>query len=478
MKLSELLATIGQSCAQDVEINAISTDNRHLDEHTWWLAARGVRGHALDYYEPAQVCAGILYEPPYAHPPKNAIAVPDLAQKIGILADALYEHPSQKMRVIGVTGTDGKSSLVHFLAQGLNAAMLGTIGYGNLAHLQSASHTTPDALRLQQLLHQFWQQGNDTVAMEVSSHALVQGRVAAVQIDSAVFSNLSRDHLDYHHDMEDYFLAKAQLFARPIRHAIINIDDPYGQRLITEARIHPKAQIWTVSSQGKALAAPHQLSAHDIYLAPQGLTFTLNYNGETAAVRTQLLARFNVDNLLNVAACLLSGGKNLAQTVAIIERLQGVPGRVERIALPNACAAIIDYAHTAGAIESVLQGVRPHVQGKLCLIFGCGGDRDRGKRPLMAAAAERFADKVIVTDDNSRTENPADIIADIMTGFKRPESVQVIQPREAAIEQALSQLQTGDTLLITGKGHENYQIIGTTVHEYSDQAVVKAWLAQ
>lgn len=475
MKIRELLAAIGQELSNDAEVVAISNDNRRLDAQTWWLAAKGVQGHALDYYQPAQPCAGILYEPPYDNPPLGAIAVPELGQKISALADAFYGEPSKKLRLIGVTGTDGKSSLVHFLAQGLDAAMIGTIGYGKLANLRSASHTTPDALRVQQLLSEFVQAGSQAVAMEVSSHALVQGRVAALHFDTAVFSNLSRDHLDYHQDMESYFLAKASLFARPLRHAIINCDDAYGRRLIEEQRIYPQAEIWSLSSGGNTLPAPHRLQAENIALLPQGIAFTLNYNGQTQAVQTQLLARFNVDNLLNVAACLLSGGKSLVETAEILSRLQGVVGRVEKIDLGAGKAAIVDYAHTAGAIESVLQGIRPHVQGKLWLIFGCGGDRDKGKRPLMAASAERFADKVIVTDDNPRTENPAAIIADIMAGFQQPEAVQIIQPREAAIQAALAALQAGDTLLIAGKGHENYQIIGTTVHEYSDQAVVKAW---
>lgn len=476
MKLSKFLAAIGQDCAQEADVQAISNDNRQLDKCTWWLAARGVHGHALDYYRPAQDCAGIFYEPPYDNPPLHAIAVPDLAQKIGVLADAFYDYPSRQMRLIGVTGTDGKSSLVHFLAQALDAAMIGTIGYGHLAALQKASHTTPDALRVQQLLRQFADEGRQCTAMEVSSHALVQGRVAAVRFDTAVFSNLSRDHLDYHQDMEDYFLAKAQLFARPIRHALINTDDAYGRRLIEEGRIHPQAEIWSLSAEGRPLsAAHHQLSAQDVRLNAEGLAFTLHYKGQSQAVQSRLLARFNVANLLNVAACLLSGDQDLAQTAVVLARLQGVPGRVEKIDLGEGRAAIVDYAHTAGAIESVLQGIRPHVQGKLSLIFGCGGDRDAGKRPLMAAAAERFADTVIVTDDNPRSEDPQAIIADIMQGFEAPEKVQIIQPREAAIRAALEQLQAGDTLLIAGKGHENYQIIGTSVYEYSDQTVIRAW---
>lgn len=477
IKLNEWLAPLGIQTDRSDAVQAIALDNRELSSNTWWLAPNGISHHALDYYDPASPCAGIVYEPPYANPPAGAVAVPNLGKYISQLAGAFYDNPSAQLRVIGVTGTDGKSSLVHFIAQALDAAMLGTIGYGKLDALKEASHTTPDALRVQALLAQFLADGADTAAMEVSSHALAQGRAAAVHFHTAVFSNLSRDHLDYHHSMEDYFLAKASLFARPVKYAIINIDDEHGRRLITENRIHPHAAVWTVSSRdAEPLPAAARLTAENIALNADGIQFTLRFNDDASLIRSHLLARFNVDNLLNVAACLLSGGKTLAETAAILNHLHGVPGRAERIQLGNGKSAIVDYAHTAGAVESVLKGIRPHVNGKLWLVFGCGGDRDAGKRPLMARAAEQAADRVIVTDDNPRTENPDDILHAIRAGFARPDKVDFVQPREKAIAFALNQMADGDVVVIAGKGHENYQIIGTAKHHFSDQEIVRAWL--
>ena len=376
-----------------------------------------------------------------------------------------------------MTGTDGKSSLVHFLAQATGGAMLGTIGYGRLDALEPASHTTPDPLRVQQYLARFRDAGIETVAMEVSSHALAQGRVAAVKYHIGVFTNLSRDHLDYHRDMEDYFLAKASLFARPLPVAVINIDDAHGRRLLDENRVHPKTRVIAVSSQNHAHPrAALTLRARDIVLSPDGIAYTLETEAEQVAIQSGLLARFNVDNLLNTAACLLALGTPFAAIPAKLAALHGVPGRAERIGLGNGAAAIIDYAHTPAALANILQGVRAHVPGKLWCIYGCGGDRDRGKRPLMAQAAEQYADAVVITDDNPRTENPADIIADSLRGMGHREKAWIKRPREEAIRFVLPQLEAGDAVVIAGKGHEDYQILGTTKHHYSDQETVRTWL--
>ncbi|MBV7435186.1 UDP-N-acetylmuramoyl-L-alanyl-D-glutamate--2,6-diaminopimelate ligase [Cardiobacteriaceae bacterium TAE3-ERU3] len=463
----------------DVAVRNIETDSRLLNEHTWWLASKGVSSHALDHAGGDLLCAGVVYEPPYASVDPQWIAFSELSQHIGDIAARFYDHPSQKMTVFAVTGTDGKSSLVHFLAQALDAGMIGTIGNGRLENLQKASHTTPDALNMQRLLADFVTQDIKRVAMEVSSHALDQGRIGGVDVDVAVFSNLSRDHLDYHNDMEDYFLAKARLFSRPIKHAVINIDDEYGRRLIDDNLIYPDATIWAVSSHGRLHnRADHLLQAKEITLHSGGIRMMLQVDGEAVAIDSTLLARFNVDNLLNVAACLLTDGLAVSDLAAKLRGLRGVPGRVERIALPQGCAAMVDYAHTPGAVENALQGVRAHVAGKLWVIFGCGGNRDKGKRPLMAAAAERYADCVVVTDDNPRHEDPNVIVQDVLAGLEYPQKVQVIQPRDVAIRSVLAQMQAGDGLLIAGKGHEDYQIIGDIRHPFSDQDVVRSWVEE
>lgn len=478
--LDDLLTVAGVTVSHaNTTVAKIATDSRALDADTWWLAARGIRHHALDFYDPNKPCAGIIYQPPYDHAPQGAIAVVDLNRKVSALADFFYDHPSKKLRVIGVTGTDGKSSLVHFIAQGLDAAMLGTIGYGRLNALRSGERTTPDALSLQQQLSDFERAGCTTVAMEISSHALDQGRVAAVTITIAVFSNLGHDHLDYHHTMEAYFLAKASLFAQPIKHALINIDDRYGRRLIDEKRIHPAAEIWTISSRKNACSGvAHQVSGDDFSFTDNGLSLTLTIDGSEARVNSRLLARFNVDNLLNFAACLAASGHDFARICAIIEKLDGVPGRMERIDLGDKRAAIIDYAHTENAIASALRGIRAHVRGRLWIVFGCGGDRDRKKRPLMARAAERYADVVVLTDDNPRSEDPEAIIGEMIAGLEHPEKVHIVRPRAAAISYALDRLTREDTVLIAGKGHENNQIIGTVIEHFSDHEEVRKWLQQ
>ena len=475
-KLNDLLKGLTAATA-DRDIAAIATDSRALTPQTLWLAARGISHHALDFYNPELHPAAIAYEPPYEDPPAGAIACEQLGAHLGEIAARFYDHPARALKLIGVTGTDGKSSLVHFLAQATGGAMLGTIGYGKLDALESASHTTPDPLRVQQYLARFRDAGIETVAMEVSSHALAQGRVAAVEYHIGVFTNLSRDHLDYHRDMEDYFLAKASLFARPLPVAVINIDDAHGRRLLDENRVHPKTRVIAVSSQNHAHPrAALTLRARDIVLSPDGIAYTLETEAEQVAIQSGLLARFNVDNLLNTAACLLALGTPFAAIPAKLAALHGVPGRAERIGLGNGAAAIIDYAHTPAALANILQGVRAHVPGKLWCIYGCGGDRDRGKRPLMAQAAEQYADAVVITDDNPRTENPADIIADSLRGMGHREKAWIKRPREEAIRFVLPQLEAGDAVVIAGKGHEDYQILGTTKHHYSDQETVRTWL--
>ncbi|MDO4776622.1 MAG: UDP-N-acetylmuramoyl-L-alanyl-D-glutamate--2,6-diaminopimelate ligase [Cardiobacteriaceae bacterium] len=479
MRLNDLLAGI-VDIHDTTEITALASDSREVRAGTLWLATRGISHHALDFYRDDMRAAAIVYEPPYDPVPLRAIPCQALAERMGEIAARFYRHPSREVAVIGVTGTDGKSSLVHFLAQALDAAMLGTIGYGRLARLQEASHTTPDVLRVQRYLREFADQGVQTVAMEVSSHALAQGRVDAVDFDVAVFSNLSRDHLDYHKDEEDYFLAKARLFARPVRVAVINIDDAHGRRLLDEHRVYDAAQVIAVSSEGRRHGKAHvHLLAEDWRLTADGirLRLVLEQGGarEEALIESALLARFNVDNLLNVAACLLSQHVPFADIPGKLASLHGVPGRVERIALANGAAAIIDYAHTPKALESVLSGIRPHVPGRLWVVCGCGGDRDRGKRPLMAQAAVAFADEAVFTDDNPRTEAPLSIIHDMLAGLENPDAAHVVQPREAAIRHVLGELRPGDAVVIAGKGHENYQIIGTVKHHYADQEVVRTW---
>lgn len=481
MSLKQLLSGWVDDSFDDVTIHHLSTHSGQLEAGSLWLATRGVQGkHALDY-EPNVQPAAIAYEPPYDNPPAGAIAVPNLSALVSELAARFYGEPNKALCLVGVTGTDGKSSLVHLLSQALNGGMIGTIGYGQLHDLQATSHTTPEALVVQQWLAKFRDLGVAHVAMEVSSHALSQHRVAALDFSIGIFTNLSRDHLDYHKDMEDYFRAKALLFQKPLRAAVINLDDDYGRRLLDEGLIHPQSALVTVSASGKA--APETMSngvaqhlyAENIEFLPDGIAFTLSRmvagQTERVAVQSALLARFNVQNLLNVAAVLSALGWELAKIQSALAGLKPVRGRAQKIALKNGASAVIDYAHTPAALENILQGIRPHVRGKLYCVFGCGGDRDRGKRPLMAAAAKRFADVVVITDDNPRTEDAAQIVADVRAGAV---DATVIQPRASAIAWAYQRLQAGDALVIAGKGHEDYQIIGTRKLHFSDVEMIEA----
>lgn len=482
MRLSELLdglLTLDENNAR-VEVKRLALDTRELDAQTLFLATQGLHHHALAFLTSQHQYAQVLYQTPYADAQKDWLGFAHLNECVSEIAARFYGRPSEKMTLVGITGTDGKSSLVYLLAQALDCAMMGTIGMGKLQALKPSSHTTIDALALQKQLAQFYAQGIETVALEISSHALTQYRVADVAIKVALFSNLSRDHLDYHASMEDYFLAKASLFARPIAHAVINIDDAYGRRLLDEGRVFAQAKVWAVSSQTPYQVRPeraqHTLWAENIVLHASGLRFDLVLDGVVRkGVESALLARFNVDNLLNVAATLLALGHSLEAVIERLASLRGVPGRVECLPLPNGAKALVDYAHTPAALQGVLTGVRAHVQGRLWVIFGCGGDRDKGKRALMAAAAERFADAVVITDDNPRTEDPMAIVSEIMRGFECPEAVQVVRPRQEAIAFVLARLSPKDAVVIAGKGHENYQIIGQTTFAYSDQAVVRRW---
>lgn len=406
-----------------------------------------------------------------------------LQQQLSQLAGAFYQHPSTRLSLVGVTGTNGKTTIAQLLAQWTQllrhkSAVMGTIGNGILGQVKAATNTTGSAVEIQSSLADFVQQGVDFAAIEVSSHGLAQHRVEALTFQVGIFTNLSRDHLDYHLTMENYAEAKKRLFSElQTRYQVINADDPIGEQWLAElpdavavscnVAFHPTQKHW--------------LQATKINFTQQGakIEFSSSWGGST--LHSKLIGAFNVSNLLLVLATMLRLGYPLAQLCNSVDQLKGVCGRMEMLSSPNPHAqgtAIVDYAHTPDALEKALQAARLHCQGTLYCVFGCGGDRDRGKRPLMAQIAEKFADKVIVTDDNPRTENPAQIMQDTLAGFEQPEAVQVIHSRKDAIETALQQMNPQDVLLIAGKGHESYQIIGTTKHHFSDQETVFNYFSQ
>jgi len=404
------------------------------------------------------------------------IAMPNLAQKLGSYAAKFYHYPTQEMQVIGVTGTNGKTSVTHFISQILQqltqqpCGLIGTLGYGVYGKLHAGLHTTPEAIRLQSLFAQLHDQQVKTVVMEVSSHGLAQGRVNATKFDIAVFTNLTRDHLDYHGTMQAYGEAKQILFHFPeVTAAVINADDEFGQKLLRDlpARVHPltyslEHENSDVFAQFQPTSAGYVVKIHSAW--GQG-EFVL-----------PLLGKFNIYNMLAALTVLLPLGLPFAQVLTACAHLTPVAGRMEKLTQPQQPMAIIDYAHTPDALQKVLVAVRQHCAGKLWCVFGCGGDRDRGKRAVMGQIAQQYADAVVLTDDNPRHEASEAIIADISVGCPNP--IAIIPMREQAILYALAAATMNDAVVIAGKGHEDYQEVGGQRFPFSDKTVIEKWFGQ
>ncbi len=382
------------------------------------------------------------------------------------------------MRVIGVTGTNGKTSCVQLLAQALTllghrAASIGTLGSGVHGQLHEGERTTPDAISVQALLAKFRDTDVTHVAMEVSSHALVQGRVGAVDFEVAAFTNLTRDHLDYHGSMEAYGAAKARLFAWPgLKAAVINSDDGFGRELA--AQLPPGVRALRFSTNDDNAM---EIAASNIVTSAGGLAFQLRSPWGVRQITSQLLGHFNVDNLLTVIGCLGALGESFERIVKVVELLQPVHGRMNRLGgLRGLPLVVVDYAHTPDALEQTLSVLRAHCAGKLLCVFGCGGERDAGKRPLMGAIAARLADVAIVTDDNPRGEDGDAIVAQIVAGMTAAAAMTVERDRAAAIAGALALAHAGDVVLIAGKGHETYQDGAAGRRPFDDLAVAHALL--
>ena len=483
MALAELLPDL--DVPRDIVVRGLVQDSRSIEPGDAFVAIAGFGAHGLNFVEQAREkgASVILYEPPVPeglHAPRDAIAVPGLRARMGALADRFHAYPSRDMKVVGVTGTNGKTSTVQLLAQawhirGVRCGSVGTLGAGMYGEVVPTGFTTPLVLQMHALLAQLRDAGARAVSMEVSSHALDQGRVDQVHFDVGVFTNLTRDHLDYHGDMASYGAAKARLFDWPeLKAAVLNLDDEYGRTLM--ANIPPAVQRIGVSSRGQGEAT---LRADDLVLDASGISFALACGGESAPVQSRLLGRFNVDNLLAVAGVLYALGDSVQDIARTLTRLMPIHGRMNRLGGDTDAQGrtqplvVVDYAHTPDALEQALASLRDHVHGELICVFGCGGDRDAGKRPQMAAAAERIADRVIVTDDNPRTEDGDRIVADIMAGFARPDAVTVLRDRRSAIESAVRAAGPHDIVLIAGKGHEPYQEINGVRHPFDDTGVAR-----
>ncbi|MCL2871549.1 MAG: UDP-N-acetylmuramoyl-L-alanyl-D-glutamate--2,6-diaminopimelate ligase [Betaproteobacteria bacterium] len=412
-----------------------------------------------------------------------------LSPCLGIIADTVYGQPSQHLTLIGVTGTNGKTSCAHWIAQALHAhgtrtGVIGTLGNGLAGDgaWSSSLNTTPDAASLQNTLAQFRQQGAQAVAMEVSSIGIDQGRVNGCRFDTALFTNLTRDHLDYHGTFEAYAAAKTRLFTWPqLRHAIINIDDPMSGAMITAARLR-KAKVWRYSGSGQADA---EMAVTAVRADAHEMRFTVRTSQGSGEVRSALLGEFNRANLLGVLGVLLTQEVPLSQALPLLAALTPPPGRLQRLGNKEQPIVVIDYAHTPDALDRVLQTLRATLKDgqRLFCVFGCGGDRDPGKRPLMGTIAAKWADRVWVTNDNPRSESPTAILAAIEEGLRSIDgaSWSVEADRAAAIAQAMAAARVGDVVLIAGKGHEPYQEIAGVRHPFLDADVatraLNAWSA-
>ena len=464
----------------NLPFTGLQNDSRQITPGDIFLAYPGEeadgRRFILDAIKAGAVA--VLYEPNHASDfDLNAlsevqvplIAYPDLVKHLGALAAEVYAMPKKAFKISGVTGTNGKTTIAYQLAQahdllGESAAYMGTLGAGLLDRIQPLNNTTPDALRVQKIL-QAWHQSNITqVAMEVSSHGLCEGRVSEVLFTQAIYTNLSHEHLDYHKTFDAYAAAKARLFAYPsLESVILNQDDAHVD--LMRMAVPKSAKIFTYGLDNSS-----DVYAENIKLRMTGSVFDVKTPLGDFECVVQALGRFNIYNSLAVITSLIADGYVLTDIQAVMPKLHASPGRMEQVSA--APAVLVDYAHTPDALEKALETLKELEHEKLFVVFGCGGDRDASKRALMAQVSEKYADKIIITSDNPRTENPHHILEEIAAGFDTKPDVLKIENRREAIEEALKLADKDDVILIAGKGHETYQEIGHDRFSFSDAAVV------
>ncbi len=483
MKLRELLAhsQIQYSSEHpnlDLEVTGLKTNSHTCAPGDLFIGMPGTRVDGGEFWQGAIAAGaiGAVISPNAAtvHPPTAAncvVTAPDLVAACAAIAGAFYDDPARTLKMVGVTGTNGKTTTTHIIEYLLDRAKISTALLGTLytrwqGYQKTATHTTPFAVDLQQQLAQALAAGSQVALMEVSSHALDQGRVMGCPFEVGVFTNLTQDHLDYHENMENYFQAKALLFspAYLTGRAIVNLDDEYGQRLISQL---PADRVWSYSTTDSTA----DLWTSDLTYQQTGVTGTLHTPQGEIAFESPLVGDYNLENLLAAVGTALHLGMGLEAIVAAVASFPGVPGRMERVqvAPQQDITAIVDYAHTPDSLESLLTAARPFISGRVICVFGCGGDRDRTKRPQMGKIAAELADLVVVTSDNPRTEDPAQILKDVVAGITRTAGVEVIADRAAAIAHAISLARSGDGVLIAGKGHEDYQILGTEKIHFDDR---------
>ena len=483
----------GVTVARDIVVSGLALDSRKVQAGDLFLAVAGTQTHGLQHARQAIAlgAAAVAWEPVSedaglaemaALLPVPVVAVPDLGCAIGLIADRFYGHPSRGLFMVGVTGTDGKTSCCHFIAQALNSedrrcGVIGTLGYGLFDELSASTHTTPDALTMQQSLSSMQQKGARCVVSEVSSHAMDQGRVRGVNFDLAVLTNLTRDHLDYHGNIEAYAEAKRKLFnTEGLRYAVINADDRFGSALLDAIPPGVAPIAYRLENEPFRTRFPAQwVIGRNLQFDASGLRMDVITPWGSGSLHCGLLGRFNASNLLATLASLCVSGLPFAEAMRRLAATRTVPGRMERFDMGRGRPlVVVDYAHTAGALEAALRSLRSHCKGSLWCVFGAGGDRDHGKRAMMGAAAERFADQVVLTDDNPRTEDAVRIVEDICSGLKQPAAVQIEHDRGRAINLALQHAGADDVVLIAGKGHETLQLVGSKALPFSDRECVRA----
>lgn len=473
-------------------ISGVCMDSRIVRPGDLFLACTGSRTTGVRYIDEAlrRGAAAVAVEADsigaWIHGAVPLIPVADLAMQAGVIVARFFGDPSSALNVIGITGTNGKSSVAHYIAGSLHrlkagsAGLIGTLGYGPFGQLAPAVLTTPDPVTLQGEFARMRAAGVQTVVMEVSSHALQQGRIAGVAFRTAVFTNLSRDHLDFHGDMQGYGLAKRRLFEQPgLSQAVLNLDDDFGRELYRQFADRLEIAGFRIATEPQEpVKAGRVVTAWIEHAALGSLRLRIQSPWGEGRLECALTGRFNASNVLAAFAVLCMQGISFEKTVTVLQQAAPVAGRMECFTAPGRPTVVVDYAHTPDALTQSLQALRPHCRGSLICVFGCGGDRDRGKRAEMGAAAEANADQVVITSDNPRSEPPLQIIGEISAGMQRRAPVRIEPDRAAAIQSAISGAKPGDVVLVAGKGHEPYQEIGGRRIPYSDRLLVQGLLRE
>jgi len=483
------------SIEHDLAISMVSVDAREITMGGVFLAVAGSKEHGLKYASQAIANGAnvIAYDPAaggelLARELKNSnvllLCVENLALQASEIANRFYDAPSSKQAVIGITGTNGKTSVSHYLAQALSVngrcGVIGTLGWGLVDKLTKTINTTPDAVSVQAQLAAMEEQGADAIAMEVSSHGLSQGRVAAVQFKGAAFTNLSHDHLDYHGSMAAYGEAKKVLFTtKGLEFAVLNLDDEFSEKILSS--LDEKVAVYGISRLKSAVEKINLLYIQQEQVVATGIQFSLQYGEQQAVIKSSLLGRFNVDNLASTIAVQLGLGLSFESAVANIRNVTAVTGRMQQIKSKSFATktptVVVDFAHTPDALALALSNLKESCKGQLIAVFGCGGDRDQSKRAEMGRVAAKFANSIILTADNPRSESAEVIAQQIKSGIDSNAQVTIELDRKKAIELAIKIAEQADTVLIAGKGHEDYQEIASTKYRFSDIACAEKALS-